>query len=503
MIETQNALQNILGSILLYIPNIIKALILFLIAWAIAVVVRNLLQKVLIKTKMADHLSKGRNPADPAYGKEKVRNISQIAYFLVFLLFIPSILDALDMDSVSGPISNMMQNLLAFIPRLIGAGIILFIGYFIAKIIRDLTFRFLQTVNIDKWYNKISPGTTGQAIDDQQKMTLADVLSKVVFGIVLIPVITMALETLSIRTLTEPILLVLNKVMQMIPNVLVALVLLALGYYIATFVAQILDQLLSRMGIEKVYNWMEESTDGDIPRFNLSKIIANIVRVIIILFVTVEALSILRLDVLNTIGYSIIAYLPLVVSGLLIIGIGILGGYFVEGLINKYAKSPFTAAIAKYIIIVFAVFMTLEQIKFASTIVNIAFLLVLGGLSVAFALAFGLGGRDFANRQLKKFEEKAEKENSKPVPKKNIIDKAAEVKDEASARKNSPTTVATTVPSEDVPETMSRKQATLEKNKAKHGNSNRGNIDSTIEDEDYPKTHIDKEEDLNDEEPIV
>nr|WP_300005670.1 mechanosensitive ion channel [Tissierella sp.] len=417
-------IRNIFDSILMYIPNILKALVLFLIAWGIAVLVKNLLQKVLVKMNVGDHLAKGRNPADPAYGKDKVKSIAQIAYFLVFLLFLPAILDALDMESVSGPITNMMQNLLAFIPRLIGAGIILFIGYFIAKIIRDLVKNLLQTMNIDKWYNKLNPSLATGSVSEDKKATLADVLSKVVFGIVLIPVITVALETLNIQTLTAPIMTVLNKTMNMLPNIFVAILLVVLGYYIATFVSQILEQLLDRMGIEKIYGWMEDNTAGDIPRFNISKIIAGIVKVLIILFVTVEALSILKLDVLNTIGGSVIAYIPLVISGLLIIGIGVLAGYFVEGMINKYAKSPFSAAIAKYIIIIFSIFMTLEQIKFASTIVNTAFLLVLGGLSIAFALAFGLGGRDFAGRQLKKFEDKVEEENKKPVPENNVVDKA-------------------------------------------------------------------------------
>lgn len=82
-------------------------------------------------------------------------------------------------------------------------------------------------------------------------------------------------------------------------------------------------------------------------------------------------------------------------------------------IIIKYENSPFSALIAKYIIIVFAIFMTLEQIKFASTIVNIAFLLIMGGLAVAFAISFGLGGREFAKRQLEKIENKIEKENNK------------------------------------------------------------------------------------------
>lgn len=423
MNQIKDAFTDMWSNMVLFLPSIIQALLLFLVAWIVAVVVKKLVLKLLMKINLDKKLAKGKKPSDPEYGKERVRNIAQILYFLVFLLFLPSILDALSMESVSAPISNMMNNLLGFIPHLIGAGIIVFIGYFIAKVVRDLTYMFLQTVNIDKWYNKIIADKETKSLDQTKKNTLADILSKVVFGLVLIPVATLALETLNIKTLTEPIVMVLNKVMEMIPNVLVAVLLVVLGYYIANFVSKLLEDLLSRMGINKVFGFLENNVSQDMPRFNLSKIIGSIVKVLIILFITVESLSILKLNVLNTIGYSIIGYLPLIVSGLIIIGIGLLAGYFVESIINKYTKSPFTAAIAKYIIIIFSVFMTLEQIKFASTIVNIAFLLVLGGLSVAFAIAFGVGGRDFASRQLKKFEDKVEKENKKPVPENNPIDK--------------------------------------------------------------------------------
>lgn len=418
MYNFNGVVNNMIG----FIPNILKALILLLIAWGVAVLAKKIVEKLLLKTNMDSHLSKGKQPHDIKTGKEKVQSISKIVYFLVFILFLPSILDALDMNSVSGPISNMMNNLLGFIPNLIGAGIILFIGYFIAKILRDLTKTLLTTANIDKYYQKLMPDVGSKPeMDVENQNTIADVLSKVVFGIVLIPVITVALETLKIQSLTEPIVLILNQVLMMIPNIFVAIILIVLGYYIAKFVGQLLESLLYSMGIENIYNWADEKTDTDIPRFNISKTIGNVVKFLIMLFITVEALRVLKLDVLNTIGYAIISYIPLILSGILIIGAGIFGGYFVEGLIKKYANSPFSAMIAKYVIIVFAIFMTLEQIKFASTIVNIAFLLILGGLSVAFALSFGLGGREFAKRQLEKIEAKVEKEDKKANLDKNNI----------------------------------------------------------------------------------
>ena len=424
--------NRILEDILSFIPSVFKALLLFLVAWLVASLVKKLVEKILVKMNVHYHLSKGKKVPDPEYGKNRVKDIAKIAYFLVFLLFLPGIFDALNMNSVSGPITGMMNNLLGFIPNILGAAIILFVGYFVAKILKDLTFTVLQTANIDKWANKLTPKSKNTTVNATQRSTLADVLSKVVFGLVLIPVTTSALQTLQITTLTEPILVVLNKVMLMIPNLLVAIILIVIGYYIANFIGDLLEDLLDRMGIQNVFSWIEQ----DNIEFNLSKLIGNIVKGLILLFITVEALSILNLEVLNTVGYGIIAYLPLIISGLLIIGGGILAGYFVEGLINKYAKSPYSAAIAKYIIIVFAVFMTLEQIQFASSIVNIAFLLVLGGLSVAFALAFGLGGRDFAGRQLKKFEDKVEAENKKPVPTDNPLDKAKKKMDEAKADRN-------------------------------------------------------------------
>lgn len=416
MYELERAANNLLG----YLPNIVKALLLFLLAWVIAVVVKKIVEKIMLKFNLDRTLSKGKSPADPKYGKERVKNIAQIVYFLVFILFIPSILDALNMESVSAPISNMMNKLLGFIPNLIGAAIILFIGYFIAKIIRDLAFSLLQTVNIDKWYSKISPDSKGASdsagVSQTQQNTLAKVLSNVIFGIILIPVITVALETLNIGTLTAPIVILLNKVLNMIPNIFVAIILIILGYYIAKFIGQILTSLLTSMGIQKVYSWIDSNTDAKkIPKFDLAKIIGNVVQAVIILFITVEALRIIKLEVLNTIGNAIIAYLPLLLSGFIIIGVGVFAGYFIEGMIKKYSGSGFAASIAKYIIIVFAVFMTLEQIKFASTIVNIAFLLVLGGLSVAFAIAFGVGGREFAKKQLEKLDKKIEEEDKKTL----------------------------------------------------------------------------------------
>lgn len=305
------------------------------------------------------------------------------------------------MNSVSQPISSMMQKFLAFLPNLFAAAIILTIGIIVIRFVRNLVYNLLNGLQIDRFFNKIYVGKQEQP----PKETLSTVLSNIVMFVLLVPVITIALEALNIQMISQPIVSVLDRVIGMIPNIFVAIVLVIVGYYLARFVSGLLVSLLNRTGINSIYGYFgfRPTSDGT-PRFQLAEILGQIVKVLIILFFTVEALNVLRLNVLNQIGNAIIVYLPMLVSALLILGLGLVAANLLQQLIARYTGSSFSANIVKYVIILFAVFMTLDQLGFATSIVNLAFLLILGSLAVAFAIAFGIGGREFAKRQLSKFE---------------------------------------------------------------------------------------------------
>jgi len=64
----------------------------------------------------------------------------------------------------------------------------------------------------------------------------------------------------------------------------------------------------------------------------------------------------------------------------------------------------FLRYVAKYAILAFAFFMALDQLGIAASIINAAFILILGGVALAFGLAFGLGGREHAAKYLAKME---------------------------------------------------------------------------------------------------
>ncbi|QQK74635.1 mechanosensitive ion channel [Salicibibacter cibarius] len=408
-----NEMENMLSQLLQAVPNIITALLLLLLAWVIAKIVKGIISAVIRKIKLPDFKEQESSNGSRSERNENKDSREQLAvsagsigYYLVFILFVPSILDALNMTSVAQPISNMMESLLLFLPNLLLAAIILIVGILIARLVRNLVQSALDTVNFDRFFDKLR----SNQVERPDPAKLSTTLANIVMVIVLIPIVIIALEALSIETISEPIVVVLSTIMNIIPSLFVAIILVIAGYYIATFVARLLTGLLNRTNINRVYEAIGFGPRED-QKFDLPDVLGKIVQVLIILFFTVQALEVIDLTVLNQIGNAIIIYLPMLISALLIIGLGLVAGNFLEKAIVRYTRSSFSALIVKYTVILFAVFMTLEQLGFASSIVNIAFLLILGGLAVAFAISFGIGGRDFATRQLDKFENRLKKKD--------------------------------------------------------------------------------------------
>lgn len=306
-----DSLMDALNSIIGFIPNLISAIILLLVAWIIATIVKKVIVKGLGALGFEEWLQK-KGLVDRQKGKSDseglIKTFGKLAYFLIFLLFLPAVFDALKIESVSNPIRSMMQSVLNFAPRILVAVIILVIGLFIAKMLGTLVKNLLQSLNVSRFNHYINFGNDKNSID--------------------LPV--------------------------------------AVGWVITTIIG---------------------------------------------LFFFVQALNTVNLTVLNKIGAAIIGYLPLVVSAGIILALGLIGGNLLAKFIRKSTGNNTLAEVVKFLLIIVAVFMTLDQLNFAQSIVNVAFLLILGAIAVAFAIAFGIGGKSFAEKQLQKLSNKIEKES--------------------------------------------------------------------------------------------
>lgn len=412
MDNVSNTISSGFNSFVDFLPTLLGAIALVLVAWVLAVLIRKGVKQGLKMAGFNRHLVKWGVAQNEEQANTTVESIGNVLYYLVWLLFLPAILGMLGLTAVAQPISNMFDTALSFIPTLIGAIFILVIGYFVAKFAKNLVYNLALSLNLDKWMSKLSrssdtPDATPTA---SQKNTLAKVLANLVFVVILIPIATAALDVLGIESISRPVIGVLNSILAAIPNILVAVILLGIGIFLAKFIGQLLADLLRGTGMNSLTKYL--NTNGKM-NLDLAKLTGQVVSVVIGIFFLVEALNVLNLEVLNTIGGAIIAYLPLVISALVILGLGIIGGTLLGNFISTSTKSEFFGEAVKYILIVFSIFMALDQLQFATNIVNTAFMFIMGGIAVAFAIAFGIGGRDVAKRTLEKAGNKVEKESNK------------------------------------------------------------------------------------------
>ena len=308
----------------------------------------------------------------------------------------------------------MINTALAFLPNVIGAVVVVVLGVFAAKFVRNLVYNFLIATNVESYLNKFLGGSTSQSladttVDQDSKNTLTKALSTLAYVLVLLPILMVAVETLGIQSIIHPVTDLLNTILSAIPNIIVAVILLGVGFIASKIIGELVTDLMNGTGINKYSETLRNKANVNL---DLAGLTGQVVSFVIGLLFFVEALNALNLDILNTVGAAIVAYIPSVVVAGIIAVLAFTLAEFVASLIKKSTSGNLTANLVKSLIYVFAGFMILDQLNFATSIVNQAFIMIMGALAVAFALAFGLGGRDFARKQLEKADEKIEKETN-------------------------------------------------------------------------------------------
>nr|WP_263324189.1 mechanosensitive ion channel [Neobacillus sp. Marseille-Q6967] len=385
------------------IPHLLKAALILLFAWVVAFALRFLFKKGADLLRLEHKLVKWKIANTERDGSHKVNSIAMAIFYSVLLLFLPAVLGALQMEGISEPFANALTMILAFIPKLFAAALIVFIGWLIAKIVRDILTNFLQSVGTDKLGNRLGWLKNGE------EMNLSNLAGNIVFILILIPTIITALEKLELKGISEPAVSMLENVLGLIPNIVVAVILILAGIWLGKWVEKLVSQMLWRLRFDQVFHQI--GIGSLTPEKPLSQMVGVLANIIVVLLFTVEALQIIHLDFLVTLATGVIAYLPMILTAVIILGIGLYVGQFVQRMVQNivsHEQAGTLARIAKYTIFAITMFMALDQLGVAHSIVNAAFILILGGLALAFGLAFGLGGKEFARKYLRKLDDKLE-----------------------------------------------------------------------------------------------
>lgn len=392
-----NWITSIVSAVGVGVWSVLKAILILILAFVVATLVRSLVRKLLSTQKVSALLSKAGDG-----GRALAEFISKLVYLLVFLLFVPGIFSSLGMDSVSSPILNLLNKIWGYVPNIVAAGIVLWVGLFVARLVRELLVPVFEKLKINRLQEMAG-------IETEDSGKLSNMLAYIVYVLILIPVIITALQALNISAISTPAVGMLNMVFSFIPNILVALVIIIVGCMVAKLAGSVVKNLVASSGLDAK---LAKLLEGKAANFVLSKAAGMAVQVVLIVFFVVEGLNVLHLDVLTEIGAAVIGYMPFVLAAVLILAVCFVAGGIAQKALKKAGFERY-GVLAKCAIFVVGGFMILNELGIAPELVNTTFIVAVAAVAVAFAIAFGIGGRDFAARALKKFEEQTEKDEEK------------------------------------------------------------------------------------------
>ncbi len=382
--------------------NLLVAILLLVVAFIAASLVKKLVIKLLNAVNVQKLL--GKFGAKEEVAKSAIEFVGKLVYFVTFLLFLPGVLDRLGMNSVSTPITNMVNKFVAFIPNLVAAGIIIAVGLFIANLVKELLASALRAVKVDALQEKAG-------IKASENTAFSSIIANVVYGVIVLIVITTGLDQLGIDAISAPANNIVTSIFTIIPSILAAIVIIAAGVFIAKLVAKLLESLLAGVGADSL---LEKVTGNASKKLTLSKIISEVVKYVLVVIFLVQGINVLNLPVLTNIGTAVIGYLPSVLTAVIVLAIGMFAANTAEAaLVKRFPNAKASALIVKVIIYVFVGFVCLSQLGVAIAVVEKTFVLAIAALCVAFAVAFGIGGRSFAANMLEKLEKKIDNNEEK------------------------------------------------------------------------------------------
>jgi hypothetical protein len=391
-------------------PKVLIAILILVVTWIVARAVKWVLQKAIDRSPALKRHVTGT--PEETVGHQ----LGTIAKLIIWLVGIMAALQFLGFARILEPINELVTEIFVFLPRLIGAGLIFFVGLVLSRIVKRLVETVLTAANIDGLLARagigpsegtvrtdpaaVPPGATPGAT----RASIARAAGILVYALIIIPFAIAALQVLGIEAISAPATAMLNDILAAIPRVLAAALWIGIAFVAAKFLKTIIEAILPPTGFDDAIR----STGVLPPNAFPSRIVANIAMIAIILAASIEAAKQLG-------GGTIAIFLAQVteLGGKVIFGtLIIVAGIFLARIIAKLVGSGtgeggYAQALVRYAIIALFTAIGLTFMGLADQLVMLAFGLILGSAAIACALAFGLGGRDAAARVLDQWADQA------------------------------------------------------------------------------------------------
>lgn len=190
----------------------------------------------------------------------------------------------------------------------------------------------------------------------------------------------------------EPLRSIWYGIIQTVPGIVAAIILLIIGYLVAMLIAYIVDNLLEKIKFDK---WVLDKTHAAkaFGKFKLGKFLALITKWYVFILFLPPAAALIKLNALSSFLMAVAMWIPNVIIAIILAMIGVALAFYIENKIieTKVKAASILALIAKVIIYVFTILIVLDQVGIRIAVAQTSFLIILAGVMLAIAMVLGIG----------------------------------------------------------------------------------------------------------------
>lgn len=366
-------------------------------AIAVAILVAGYIIALIIRWVVASAINRtGFGVRAKASGGNLGRSVGQALFYLILLVFILMALGRFPLVSRQLEFLNtMMSDIFNYLPKLFAGGAVIFVGVVLAKVIKSFIESALKVAQVDRLAGRLDLADESQIANG----TVSVGIAKLAAAVVLIFSAIIAVGIWDIPGVSEPVGEMLDLILTYIPRVLFATAIIVIAVFIGRFVSNLIQSTLPAMGFDRALSSIEGLDGETVSNFNPSRVMGKIAFIAITLLGLTAAMNVLESPVLTGVFSTLLAIGGKIVLGAIIIGAGIFIANIVTRMVRGAVGDP-VANVIRYILIVLITFMGLSEMDLGDGIVETAFTAAVISAAVAAALAFGLGGREWAKAKL-------------------------------------------------------------------------------------------------------
>ncbi len=284
----QENLEQVARQIWAYLPQLVGALLILVVGWLVALAVAAVVRGALRRTTLDNRLARWFLGEERAKAAHIEQGAGKVVFYLLLILVFVAFFQALGLTLATQPLNDMLSQVFEFIPRLIGAILLLLVAWLVASGMKLLVTRAVRASNLeDRLGEKKAAGAT----------SLAKSLGEIVYWLVFILFLPAVLGALALQGLLEPVKAMTERFLAYLPNVFAAVVIVVLGWFVARIVQRLATNLLVAAGADRLSE--RAGLAHALGDKKLSAALGLLVQVLILIPVAVAALNALALEALT------------------------------------------------------------------------------------------------------------------------------------------------------------------------------------------------------------